>query len=344
MDDDSASAAGSSPLRGWSPRSRASPARRVDPAARAATASRRAAPTRSPAPRGRSAHRRRGQHRGRDAAPPARRLRARAITHGHARRTAARTSSTRSAPRAADVPAGRWRQRPRPSRACSRRWSSARPHLKVGGTFGPGTPAALVNEQQRQGRRTATGIYGPKTAARCSGRGATDPRPHRPAPRGSFVSVRAGLVLLRRPRDVALHAAEDHAVERCDRPPVELAEQPPRVEVGDLPEHGAALLVGLHPQVEPGQARAAASRPAAAAATPSGRPRPATSRWRRPTRTVFGRRRPRRSPGPPLKTSIQPRTCQASAHEYQPFTPPILETTDHSEARLAATGDARSST
>jgi len=36
--------------------------------------------------------------------------------------------------------------------------------IKVDGIFGPGTQAAVENEQQRQGAATANGIYGPQTA------------------------------------------------------------------------------------------------------------------------------------------------------------------------------------
>jgi len=36
--------------------------------------------------------------------------------------------------------------------------------IKVDGIFGPGTQAAVENEQQRQGAATANGVYGPQTA------------------------------------------------------------------------------------------------------------------------------------------------------------------------------------
>ncbi len=36
--------------------------------------------------------------------------------------------------------------------------------IKVDGIFGPGTQAAVENEQHRQGAATATGVYGPQTA------------------------------------------------------------------------------------------------------------------------------------------------------------------------------------
>ena len=55
--------------------------------------------------------------------------------------------------------------------------------------------------------------------------------------------------------DVALHAAEDDAVEGLDRPPVEVAGQAVRVEQGALPEDGVAGRVLVDDQLEPGQTR-----------------------------------------------------------------------------------------
>ena len=154
------------------------------------------------------------------------------------------------------------------------------------------------------------------------------------------VSARAG--------DVALHAAEHDPVERVDRPPVELAR---------------AARAG-------GTARAARTRSAPRRRRPSARPRSsshaspgtrisARSRSSSPgldlldppevdgvvdEQLAAGRGARGAGPGPPTSRSASPRTRHASAHEYQPRSPPTASRTRHSAAGDASTVTRRSST
>src|SRR3712207_2944521 len=72
----------------------------------------------------------------------------------------------------------------------------------------------------------------------------------------SRTSERSGGGPLRRTRDVARHAVEDHPVERCDRPPVEVTGETTRVKQRTLSVR-RAVPAALHPQLEPGGARQA---------------------------------------------------------------------------------------
>ena len=118
--------------------------------------------------------------------------------------------------------------------------------------------------------------------------------------------------LLRGAGDAADHPAEDDAVERGDRPPVGVPGQPVRGEGGPLPQHGRRSPVAVfHVELQPGQARAAASRRAAAAAGRARSPRPARSPGRRRRRARAGRAgpaagRPRRPAGPASRAPPRP--------------------------------------
>ena len=114
---------------------------------------------------------------------------------------------------------------------------------------------------------------------------------------------------LGRAGDVALHAAEHDAVERVDRPPVELPEQALRVEQGALREdRGRAR---PRPAAPATPARARASRRAGAAAGRPRSPRRARSRRRRRRAGTSGRdgrvAAPGRRPaGPPARGRATP--------------------------------------
>ncbi|CAM5229956.1 hypothetical protein SANTM175S_08802 [Streptomyces antimycoticus] len=76
-------------------------------------------------------------------------------------------------------------------------------------------------------------------------------------------------------------------------------------------------------QARPGSRISARSRSSRGGRTSSTRQKSRLS----PTLSRAASRRPRRSPTPPTRVSIQPRSAQASGIEYHPFSPPIPSTT-----------------
>ena len=157
--------------------------------------------------------------------------------------------------------------------------------------------------------------------------------------RGAFVCALGG------GGDVAGHAAEDDAVERRDRPPVGVPEQPARVEERPLHVRRARPAARLGPDAaaRARPAPAAASRRAAAAARPGRAPRPARSRSSR-------RRRP--GPGPAGRAAARPRrrTGRAGRGPARPAgrstsrrSPPMPSTTRHSASGEAVDRPARGS-
>jgi hypothetical protein len=141
--------------------------------------------------------------------------------------------------------------------------------------------------------------------------------------------------------DVRHHAAEDHAVERGDRPPVRDTGCAPGLEDGPLFTARPASLPTLG-STSPRRdscisARSRSRDPGVRAST---RQKSSAS----PTSRRFGSRRPRRTPTPPASRSISPRTAQASGKEYQPVSPPMPSMTRHSASGEAWTTALRSST
>ena len=136
--------------------------------------------------------------------------------------------------------------------------------------------------------------------------------------------------------DVACHPTEDDAVERRNRPPVEVAEQAAWVEERPLHEQSCGRRWSVDYRARARPARGRASRPAAAAARPSLDSSTRQKSMISPTYSRFGSRRPRRRPTPPTTRSSRPRTRQASGNEYQPCSPPMPSMTRHRAAGEAS--------
>ena len=128
-------------------------------------------------------------------------------------------------------------------------------------------------------------------------------------------------------------------VEGRDRPPVEVPGQPAGVEEGALVIDGAAVVVGLDAQLQPGLAGHPHLGPQPQQLVRARSPRPARSPAPRRRRARRGSRRPRRSPTPPTSRSSSPRTVQPSGKEYQPRV--AADAVDHSPEVLRAGVDDR---
>ena len=195
--------------------------------------------------------------------------------------------------------------------------------IKVDGIFGPGTQAAVENSSTARARRRRPGSTVIRPPRECSGRRSRIPRTRSRGTAGRCRSGRAdgALELLRRSRDVAEHPAEDDAVERRDRPPVE---RDRRARAGGRSPAGGSTVApvsgpGSTRQLQPGQAGQLHLR-----AQPQQRPgsivldppevQGVADRAAAAGRGGRGAARRRRRAG-----RASPRTAQASGKEYQPL-------------------------